>query len=254
MRRFLLTLLLIVACNANAVTMRLCMLDHPFPPFTMPDGSGQVDELLRLAAREDGTVIETTLAPRLRCIARFKAGEVDALLAAFMPDRMAYGVFPMAGAAADEARAVGVVRFVIYRKKGSKLQWDGHAFTGVDRRPIGIQTGLAVAQRLRQAGLTVDEGAKTVEQNLEKLARGRVQAVVALEDGSPPLADRALIDQIEALPMPFDSAPIYLQVQPGYYASNRETVDKLWNAVGRIRASSAFQQYQKRYQRKQAGD
>lgn len=254
MRRFLLTLLLIVACNANAVTMRLCMLDHPFPPFTMPDGSGQVDELLRLAAREDGTVIETTLAPRLRCIARFKAGEVDALLAAFMPDRMAYGVFPMAGAAADEARAVGVVRFVIYRKKGSKLQWDGHAFTGVDRRPIGIQTGLAVAQRLRQAGLTVDEGAKTVEQNLEKLARGRVQAVVALEDGSPPLADRALIDQIEVLPMPFDSAPIYLQVQPGYYASNRETVDKLWGAAGRIRASSAFQQYQKRYQRKQAGD
>ena len=252
MRRLLLTLLLIAACDASALTMRLCMLDHPFPPFTMPDKSGQVDELLRLAASDGGTVIDSTVAPRLRCIAKLKAGEVDALLAAFMPERMVYGVFPMAGAVADEARALGVVRFVIYRKKGGTLQWDGHVFTGTDKRPIGIQTGLAVAPRLRQTGMAVDEGAKSVEQNLQKLVRGRVQAVVAMEGESHPLIAPGLIDELEVLPVAFDSTPIYLQVNPGYYAKNREAVDTLWNAVGRIRASAAFQQYLKRFRLKPA--
>lgn len=247
MRRLLLALLLTVACDSHALTVRLCTLDHPFPPHTMPDGSGQVQELLRLAAKEEGLVLENTVAPRLRCIAKLKSAEVDALLSAFLPERMAYGVFPMAGAVADAARAVCEVRFIVYRQKGGKMQWDGHAFVGLDQRPFGIQTGLAVAQRLRQTGVTVDEGAKTLEQNFEKLVRGRVQAVVALEGESQPLIDRKFADQIEALSKAFDTVPLYLHVRTGYYARNQEAIDKLWSAVRRIRASAAFQQYLQRY-------
>lgn len=239
MRRLLLPLLLTVACDTYALTVRLCTLDHPFPPHTMPDGSGQVQELLRRAAKEDGIVIENTVAPRLRCIAKLKSGEVDALLSVFLPERMAYGAFPMEGTVADETRAVSVIRFVVYRQKGSKLQWDGRAFTGLDQRPIGMQTGLAVGQRLRQTGVTVDDGAKTIEQNLEKLVRGRVQAVVALEGESQPLIEHNFSGRIEALSKAYDTSPIYLHVHPRYYARHREAIDKLWDTVRRIRESAA---------------
>lgn len=234
MRRLLFSLLLPLACNAHALTLRLCTLDQPFPPHTMPDGSGVAQVLLRHAAREEGITIENSVAPRLRCIAQLKSGEVDGVLAAFLPERVEYGVFPMAGPLADETRALSVVRFVVYRQKGGSVQWDGSAFSGLDARPVGLQVGLAVAQHLRQTGVTVDEGAKTIGQNLEKLVRGRLQAVVALEGESQPLVER-LSDRIEVLPKAFDATPIYLQVHPAYYSANREAVEKLWNAVRRAR-------------------
>lgn len=234
MHRLLLSLLLTLACDAHALTLRLCTLDQPFPPHTMPDGSGVAQVLLRQAAREEGITIENSVAPRLRCIAQLKSGEVDGVLAAFLPERMAYGIFPMTGAVADATRALSMVRYVVYRKKGSSVQWDGSSFSGMDARPVGLQAGLAVAQRLRQTGVTVDEGAKSIAQNLEKLVRGRLQAVVALEGESQPLVER-LGDHIEVLPKVFDANPIYLQVHPAYYAANREAVEKLWNAVRRLR-------------------
>lgn len=220
---------------AQVLVLRLCTLDHPFPPHTMPDGSGQAQRLLRLAAKEQGIVIENSVAPRLRCINMLKSGEVDAVLSAYLPERRDYGVFPMAGATPDEARAVSVVRFAIYRAAGGTVRWDGAAFGGLDQRPVGIQVGLAVSQRLRQTGVKVDEGAKTIEQNLEKLARGRVQAVVALEGEAQPVIEQKYAGGIEALPKAFATTPIYLHVGPAYYASNREAVEKLWSSLPRLR-------------------
>ncbi|WP_342117999.1 substrate-binding periplasmic protein [Pseudoduganella sp. OTU4001] len=231
MHPVLLALLLATSANAHAVKLRLCTLDHPFPPYTMPDGSGEAQALLRQAAKASGMVIENSYAPRLRCINRLKSGEVDAVLSAFLPERMEYGVFPMANGVADETRAVSLVRFAIYRQAGGSVQWDGSTFAGMDERPVGIQVGLAVAQRLRQTGVKVDEGAKTIEQNLEKLARGRVQAVVALEGEAQPIIEREFKGRIEMLPMAFAVTPIYLHVHPGYFARHRGAVEKLWFAA-----------------------
>jgi len=235
MHRLALLALWAVTGAAHAAPLRLCTIDHPFPPHTNPDGSGQAQILLRRAAQESGFVIENSVAPRLRCIAQMKSGAVDAVFSAYLPDRTAWGVFPMAGAAADPARAVGVMRFIVYRQKGGTLQWDGRAFSGMDQRPVGVQTGLAVATQLREIGVPLDEGAKTIEQNLEKLVRGRVQAVVALEGETQPLIEHDYPGQIEALPKEFSLTPIYLHVRPGYYSQNREAVDKLWNAMRRLR-------------------
>jgi polar amino acid transport system substrate-binding protein len=220
---------------AQALALRLCTLDHPFPPHTMPDGSGQAQQWLRQAAKEQGMVIENTVAPRLRCINMLKAGEVDAVLSAYLPERREYGVFPMIGAMPDESRAVSVVRFAIFRAVGGTVRWDGTAFGGLDQRPVGIQVGLAVSARLRQTGVKVDEGAKTIEQNLEKLARGRVQAVVALEGEAKPVIEQKYAGSIEALPRAFATTPIYLHVHPAYYARHREAVEKLWASLPRTR-------------------
>lgn len=235
MHHLLAILLLLAALDARALTLRLCTLDHPFPPHTMPDGSGAAQKLLRQAARQEGIAIDNIFAPRLRCIAMLKDGHVDAILSAFLPERLSYGAFPMAGAVADESRSLSEVRFVVYRQKGGTVQWDGAAFSGLDQRPIGIQVGLAVAQRLRQTGVKVDEGAKTIEQNLEKLVWGRVQAMVALEGEAQPMIDRSYAGRIEVLPTPFDATPIYLHVHPAVYAANQAAIEKLWNAVRQLK-------------------
>jgi ABC-type amino acid transport substrate-binding protein len=249
MRGLFASVILASALDANALTVRLCTLDHPFPPFTMPDGKGQVQELLRLAGKEEAVTLENIFAPRLRCMAKFQSGEVDALISGYLPERLTLGAFPMIDDHVDDTKAVGTVRLNVYRLRGSRVDWDGKSFGGLNQGSVGIEVGLTAGQRLRALGVNVDEGAKTVEQNLEKLLLGRVQAVVALESDAKLIIAQRFSDKIEALPQPFEYTVIHLQVNRHFYSLHKNSIDKLWTAIRQTRESPAFQQYLKRPQR-----
>jgi polar amino acid transport system substrate-binding protein len=247
MYRFFGLILLVWMGQAQALALRVCSLDQPFPPFTLPDGSGQAQELLRQASKITALQFENSVAPRLRCLEMMKAGEVDAMLSAYLPERRLYGAFPMQGDQVNESMQLGSVRFMVYRKLGDPVQWDGKHFTGLGKGHVGVLAGLAVAQMLRQSGVATDEGAKTIEQNFEKLAIGRVRAVVALEGDAQRLLDQKFKDRIEVLPEAFDVTPIYLHVNLDYYARNKAAVEQFWKAIKKTRESPPYQQYLKRY-------
>jgi polar amino acid transport system substrate-binding protein len=247
MYRWIGLVLLMCALDAQALTLRVCSLDQPFPPFTMPDGSGQAQELLRQASKAQGLTFENIVAPRLRCFEMMKAGEVDAMLSAYLPERRAYGAFPMAGHQVNESMQLGAVRFLVYRKQGDHVQWNGRKFIGLGAERVGVLAGLAVAQLIRQSGAATDEGAKTIEQNFEKLAIGRIRAVVALEGDAQRLLELKFKDRLEALPIAFDTTPIYLHVNLDYYAHNKARVEQFWKAIKKTRESPSYQQFLKRY-------
>ncbi len=245
MRRLFGLLLLLVSLHVQALTLRVCTLDQPFPPFTMPDGSGQAQELLRQTSKATAVGFDNIVAPRLRCLEMMKAGEVDAILSAYLPERRAYGAFPMNGQQVNESMQLGAVRFLVYRKRGDHVQWNGKSFLHLDNGKVGVLAGLAVAKLIGQTGATTDEGAKTIEQNFQKLAIGRVRAVVALEADAQRVLEQQFKDRLEVLPTPFDVTPIYLHVNLNFYARNQLAVDQFWKAIKRTREAGPYQQYLK---------
>jgi polar amino acid transport system substrate-binding protein len=176
-----------------------------------------------------------------------KAGEVDAILSAYLPERRAFGAFPMAGEQVNESMQLGAVRFLVYRKRGDHVQWNGKKFVHLGNDKVGVLAGLAVTALIRQAGATTDEGAKTIEQNFEKLAIDRVRAVVALEGDAQRVLEQKFKDRLEVLPTAFDVTPIYLHVNLTFYARNQYAVDQFWKAIRRTREAGPYQQYLKNF-------
>jgi polar amino acid transport system substrate-binding protein len=246
MRHLLGCLLLLWGLEAQALALRVCTLDQPFHPFTMPDGSGNAQQLMRLSSKAAGIDFINVFAPRLRCKEMMKAGEVDAMMSAYLPERRSYGAFPMAGTDPDETRQLGAMRFLVYQRHNGGVKWNGRKFTGLGDERVGIIVGMAVTQKLRDLGLSIDEGAKTVEQNFEKLAFGRLSAVVALESDAGQLLDSKFKDRLEVLPKAFDVQPVYLHVNLAFYANNKPAVEQFWKEIRKVRESAAYQQYLKR--------
>ena len=68
MHRFLPLLLLAIPCwtGAAPLEVKMCIFDHPFPPLTYPDGSGQAQDVLRRASRLQPVQIQPVVAPRFQ--------------------------------------------------------------------------------------------------------------------------------------------------------------------------------------------
>lgn len=250
MFRLLAAGLCLIACHAGhaaALHLRLCTFDRPFAPYTMPDGSGQTQELLRRAAQGAAIVIDNSFAPRARCLAQLQSGEVDALVATYLPERLSYGAVPMLGGEPDPSHTLAVIPFMAYRRTGSGVQWDGKRFTGLAHGQaggqVGVQAGFFHAALLRKQGVAVDDGAKTTEQNLGKLALGRVAAVVARDAEAAPLIERHFKGQIDMLPAPFHLTPLFLMVNRGFYNRHRAAIDDYWQAIRATKAAPDYQAY-----------
>lgn len=246
MHRLLLLLLLLlcaVAGNAAALTIRLCTFDSPYAPLLMPDGSGQVQELLRRGARSAPVMLHQVTESRARCLSLLQRGEVDATLGAFLPDRLEYAVYPMVGGQPDESQALGVLRFMVYRRRGSALAWDGHLFGNLGRQPVGIQLTSIHGPLLRQMGVVTDDSGRSVDDNLGKLAQNRVAATIGLEGEAQRVIEQKYRDEIEALPQPFQLTPLYLLVNRAYYQSHKPQIDEYWLTLRQQRLSPDYQQY-----------
>jgi polar amino acid transport system substrate-binding protein len=235
-----------LAGPAAAMPLRLCIFDRPLPPITMPDGSGQVQELLRRAARTASISIHAIPASRPQCLAQLQSGEVDAMLGAFLPERLAYAAYPMAGDQPDESQAVAQARFMVYRRHGSAVDWDGRHFSNLGRQPVGIQPAFLHAVLLHQMGVVTDEDSRSTADNLAKLVQNRVAAVVALEGEAGAVISAQLSGQVEVLPQPFHVTPMYLVVNRDYYRQHQALVDGYWLSLRQYRLSVDYQQFLQR--------
>jgi polar amino acid transport system substrate-binding protein len=246
MARLLLLLLaaLLGPPAAQAVSLRLCTADQPFYPFTMPDGSGRHQFLLRQAVRGLPIELENYMAPRPRCLLDVRSGQADAALGVFNAERQRYLAFPMKGDQVDPRQGLGEVRLIAYRRKGSPVSWDGQRFAHLDGGAIGVLFGFAYGPKLDGLGVPIDDRAITHDQLLQKLARGRNPVIILQEQPIGSYLTPALAARVEALSPAFDQFTLYLMVSRDYQARNRELVQRLWRALEAGRASREYQQYQ----------
>lgn len=235
--RQMLVLLLGVPLLALAapLELRMCVFDHPFPPMTYPDGSGQAQDVLRRAARLQPVQITTVVAPRFQCMEQLRTGRVDAMLAAFIEERTAYSAFPMKDAQPDPSRAVGELNFSVSRRRGGMVDWDGKQFINLGRQPVGTQPGLLHVALLRQLNVVIDDSADSPEQAFAMLAQHRVAAVVTQQGEGEAIIARRYKGEIDMLPTPLIVTPLYLAVNKVYYQKHQAQVDSYWDAVRQVR-------------------
>ncbi|USX27689.1 hypothetical protein NHH73_05125 [Oxalobacteraceae bacterium OTU3CINTB1] len=236
-------LMLAVSVRAAPLDLTVCVFDQPFSPMTFPDGCGQSLELLRRASALQPVAVRQLVAPRSQCMNRLRNGQVNAMLAAFTPERTAYGAYPMKGAQPDPGRGVGELNFSVFRRQGDTVDWDGQRFIGLGRQPVGAQPDLLHMPMLREMDVVIDDSGSSVDQVFAKLAGKRVAAVVTERDEGGELMARKYRGQIEMLPAPFQKTPIYLIVNKDFYQKHQPQVEAYWQAIAQARLTPGFRQF-----------
>jgi polar amino acid transport system substrate-binding protein len=227
---------------ASAVDVRICADQDSHLPFITPAGGGLAGKLIEQAASEVGVRVIYHGAPLVRCREELRAGLADAFpTAPATPALQPFMAFPTNAERADSERAVVQTKALVYRRVGSAVTWDGHAF-GQLSRPALIPSGaVLLIDRLKSMAVTADDGAKTLEANFGKLLAGRGDVVIGSEfTGASLLAQERYASRIEALPLPFSDEAYYLAFAHDYYKRNEAQVQRLWEAIARIKRTAAY--------------
>ena len=258
MRRFFLFAL--AACSAAAQAapgehVTLCFERQEVRPWRTLDGGGLNFELLSEVARRTGVSFDFQSMPWKRCLEQLKANQVGGAFAvSFNPDRMALGAYPgvLAGAPApqaDAAKRMHVDTYLLARRRGSRLEWDGKSFRNLDGR-IGFQLGYSVGDFLRAKGAQTDDGSQRSDELAQKLIAGRLAGAALGGGDAQRLMRGPYAKRIELLPVPLVEKPYFLVLSNALVANRPQLAARLWDAVEAVRNSPA---YRKREQQATGG-
>jgi len=258
----LLTLLLslLTVCNFQAaasapepaVLLRFCYEDKPLEPYYRGFGDlipndhpgATIEHLQQLVAAVPGVTLQLERRPWKRCLAKLEAGETDAVVASYRPEREAIGQYPLTAQQPDRQRAFGEHQTCLVQKAGSSWRWDGERISGID--------SLVVARPLGYAPLIVP-GPKQVlmhytlsgTMDLELLQAGRVQAVTTLcqiagqSIISPNILERGLLVLTPAL----HTNVGYLLFSHRFYQQHQATADALWQRLATDKGRAIYRRY-----------
>ena len=245
----MLRLMLAVLCccaslsAADPVPFLVACEDQPLPPWSLADGTGIDPDLVRMIAPGLGLNVTITVLPWRRCLAQLADGSVDAVLnASFKSDRMAFGRYPLdAAGQPDASRALHEMTYVLYRRKGDTLGWDGKALIGL-HGIIGAQSGFSIVDHLRALGATVEDDSKDPKVVLRKLSFGRLQGAALLREGAESIlaADGDLQAAIEPVAPALESKPYHLLIGARFATAHPDLPDRIWDAVRTARATEAY--------------
>lgn len=228
------------AAAAARPSIPLCFERQEVLPWRTLDGSGLNFELLNEVARRSGIDFDYQSMPWKRCLAQLKANQVvGAFSVSFNAERQAFAAYP-GGRQADPNRRMHIDSYVLARRVGTKVDWDGKAFHDLDGR-IGIQLGYSVGDFLRARNVPVDEGSQRADELVEKLLAGRV-AAAALGGATAKrlMRNPAIAGKIEVRPVPLVEKPYYLLLSRQFVATDPALAERIWKNIEAVRNSPAY--------------
>lgn len=230
----------------QARTLRLCYERADIRPWRRTDDSGLNFDLIRMAAARAKVAVEFVNLPWKRCQAQLQINEVHGLFAAsFQPERMAIGAYP-GGNVPDATRRLHVDRYLLVRRKGDPVDWDGQKISRL-QGTVGTQLGYSVAKLLQKLGVPVDDGSQTAPELLKKLISGRVGAIaLGGSDAMVHLAERSpYASQLEVLPVPLEEKPYFLLLSHALLRDQPEVAERLWAGLAQARQSADYQRLER---------
>jgi polar amino acid transport system substrate-binding protein len=227
------------AFAAGSPSIPLCFEREEVLPWRTLDGGGLNFELLNEVARRTGVSFDYQSMPWKRCLAQLKANQVSGAFAlSFSSERLGLGVYP-GGSGADPERRLHVDRYLLVRRKGSRVDWNGKAFRNLHGR-VGFQLGYSVGDFLRSQGVLVDEGSQRPDELLQKLLSGRIEAAALGGGDTLRLVRGALAGQLEVVPQPLVEKPYFLVLSHAFVAQQPALADRIWKTVAEVRNSPAY--------------
>lgn len=192
---------------APVETVSLCFERANVTPWRTEQQGGLNFELLRMVEQRLNIHFDFHSMPWKRCLAQLQANAYDGAFAvSYMPERRALGVFPGVagasdGAGADNAKRMHVDRYLLLRRKGGAVEWDGRALRKLDG-PVGFQLGYSVGDVLRGLQVEVDEGSQRADELARKLIAGRLGAAAMGGSDAAAVMRSPMAAQLEVLPLP----------------------------------------------------
>lgn len=226
-------------------TISLCFERQHVPPWRDLNGGGLNFELLNLVAARLDIAFEFQSMPWKRCLEQLKANQVGGAFAvSFLPSRLELGAYPtMAGSAkapqADPSKRMHVDTYVLVRRKGSRVDWDGKAIRNLDGA-VGVQLGYSVADFLRAQNVQVDEGSQRASELMQKLLAGRVAAAAIGGGDATVLLSSPMAEKLEILPLPLIEKSYYLMLSRALVTAKPQLATRIWKAVEDARNSAQY--------------
>jgi polar amino acid transport system substrate-binding protein len=235
-----LLLCLLVAVPALAKeTITLCFERADVPPWRSIKGEGHNFDLLRQVEARLGITFDYQSMPWKRCLAQVRTNEVGGAFAvSFKPDRLEIGAYP-GGKTPDASRRLHIDRYMLIRRKGSKVEWDGKALRNLEGT-VGVQLGYSVGDFLRGMNVPVDEGSQRATELAQKLVAGRIGAAAMGGGDSVSIMQSPLASQLELLPLPLIEKPYFLLLSHALVTSNPKLAEKIWRTIEEVRNSPAY--------------
>jgi polar amino acid transport system substrate-binding protein len=225
--------------------LRLCFENATILPRRTMDGKGLDFDMLQQVSQQVGVAFAYQALPWKRCLASLQANEVDGVFAAsFSEERLAIGAYP-GGKVADPSKRMHIDRFVLLRRKGSTVQWDGKQITNLNGA-VGVQLGYSIAAQLRNASIAVDEHNQGPLPLARLLIMGRVAAIaVGGSDAAMLFLQPEVAAQLEELPIPLVEKPYYLMLSHQLRATQPELAQRIWKAVETVRNSATYRRQER---------
>ncbi len=225
--------------------LRLCFESATIQPWRTEDGKGLNIELLQLVSHQLNQPFVYLALPWKRCLASLQANEVDgAFAASFSAERLEIGAYP-GGKVADPTKRMHTDRYVLLKRKGTAVQWDGKHISHLDGA-VGVQLGYSIGAQLRGWGVPVDEGNQGALALARRLMVGRVGAVaMGGSDATMLMARPEIASQLEELPLPLTEKPYYLMLSHQLLASQPELAQRIWKTLETVRNSAAYKKQER---------
>lgn len=221
--------------------LKLCFESADVRPWRTADGKGLNFDLINGAARQLGIRVIYIGLPWKRCLSELKDNQLDgAFAASFKADRKDIGAFP-GGETPDDSKRMHMDSYVVVRKKGSDVRWDGQVFSGLNGA-VGIQLGYSIGDQLKAMRLPVDDGSVGLRELLLKLVSGRLGAAAIGGSDAKYLArlDPKLAQQLEVLPALLAKKAYFLMLSHQLLETRPELARRLWQAIEKERKTAAY--------------
>lgn len=229
----------VLAAAAEPLPVKVCLPDIDAPPYMVRDTSrpGIFNRLLIDAGREAGLQVTILRLPSVRCRLALDTGEADTITLPPIPTHLDTLDFPLnAQGQADTTVRLGRIQFLLLRRRGEALGWDGVRLSQPGLL-VGVRRGVTtLVDRLKGLGVAVDDQAFSVDQLLAKLRARRVD-LAAMSREEFQAANPA---GIEALGQPLFSTDIHLAASRKLASPLRERIAAWREQIARLRDLPAY--------------
>lgn len=247
-----------VAHGAGVCTpLRVGYMDQNRPPYWMGEGEqvpeppGAAVDLIRNAVLGAGFNCLPTLVrlPVARLRVALEAGDIDMTPLGEQPSYAPTIALPRdKDGNVDRNRALHNTLVVLVRA-GDKLPANTNPADYFRDKVLGTSQGGSFNARLRESGLKLDDGARDLERNIEKLKLGRVDGVVVNLVKPEHLAAslKRYHGAVVQLPQPLINTRLWLAFNATYYRAHPEQVEALWSWLDAHRGhlGDGLQKYRK---------
>ena len=216
---------------------------EPIPPFiNKPDSAhrnapGESILLVTQAANNIGCQIHWLALPNMRVLHATQNGQLDgALFYSWTAERDKLFIYPKQQGVVDTRRSLAALDYMLYRRADTPLTWDGHDYRQLTCL-IGYNEGWSIGADLVKHGVQV-ESAKSAEQNLKKLEKGRICGYATVEQAGDDAIAHYSGHPFAKLPIPLTRKAFYLILNPKSYQRQTPGIEALWDEIGRLSAKN----------------